>query len=127
RATIPASQTRDAWRLFRIRKGLSRKLVNPACGIAQESWISACQYRSWPESVSVALLALVLIAVLLDARDAQSGHPAAVHRTLPTGELLEAERITRTGIIDAEQAARDRGYDFGLAAHDPAGRGGRRQ
>src|SRR5437667_8075626 len=36
---------------------------------------------------SVALLALVLVAVLLDARDAEAGHAAAVDRALPAGEF----------------------------------------
>ena len=41
-------------------------------------------------SVSVALLALVLIAVMLDASDPKARHAAAVDSALPAGELLEA-------------------------------------
>jgi hypothetical protein len=43
RAIIPAPQTRDARQLFRIRKGLSTKLVNANGDIPQESWIGAGQ------------------------------------------------------------------------------------
>ena len=74
---------------------------------------------------SVALLALVLVAVLLDPSDPQARHSAAVDRALPAREFLEAERIALAGFVDAEQAARDRGDDLGLAADDPA-RGVRR-
>jgi hypothetical protein len=39
RTIIPAPQTRDARRLFRIRKGLARKLVNEGARTRQESWM----------------------------------------------------------------------------------------
>src|SRR4051812_9694645 len=76
---------------------------------------------------SVALLALVLVAILLDPSDPQARHSAAVDRALPAGEFLEAERIALAGFVDAEQAAGDRGDDLRLAANDPARRAGRRQ
>src|SRR3954453_16647966 len=83
--------------------------------------------RSFARRRSVAGLALVLVAILLDARDAPSRHAAAVNRALPAGELLEAERVALAGFVDAEQAARDGGDHFGLAADDPARGVGRRQ
>src|SRR4051812_27397065 len=76
---------------------------------------------------SVALLALVLVAVLLDARDSQARHAAAVDRPLPARELLEAQRVACTCVVDAQQAAGDRGHNLGLAAHDPARGVARRQ
>src|SRR5689334_10001293 len=75
----------------------------------------------------VALLTLVLVAILLDASDAKARHSAAVDRTLPAREFLEAERVTLAGFVDAEQSARHCCNDFGLPANDPAGRGRRRQ
>src|SRR5690242_11357238 len=76
---------------------------------------------------SIALLALILVAVLLDPRDSQARHSAAIHCALPAGEFLEAERIALAGIVDAEKTAGDRCNDFGLAAHDPTSRVCRRQ
>src|SRR5438270_12188013 len=76
---------------------------------------------------SVTLLTLVLVAVLLDARDSEAGHAAAVDRALPAGEFLEAERVALAGFVNGEQAAGDGGDDLGLAAHDPASRADRRQ
>src|SRR6185312_3494907 len=53
------------------------------------------------ERRSVALLALVLVAVLLDSGDPEAGHATAVDRALPAGELLEAQRIALAGVVDA--------------------------
>src|SRR3546814_15482391 len=64
---------------------------------------------------------------MLDARDAQARHPAAVDRPLPACEFLEAEPVALARLVYGEQAAVDRGDDLGLAAHDPARRVGRRQ
>src|SRR4051812_25546574 len=76
---------------------------------------------------SVALLALVLVAILLDPSDPQARHSAAVDRALPAGEFLEAERVTLAGFVDAEQPAGHRGNDLGLAANDPPRRVSGRQ
>src|ERR1041385_2650332 len=76
---------------------------------------------------SVPLLTLVLVAVLLDAGDAKSGHAAAVDRALPAGEFLEAQRITLARVVHAQEPASDGGDDLGLAANDPTRRAGRRQ
>src|SRR5689334_18807475 len=76
---------------------------------------------------SVALLLLVLVAILLDARDAQAGHSAAVDRALPAGEFLEAERVALARFVDCQEPAGDGGDDLRLAANDPARGGDRRQ
>src|SRR4051812_1082904 len=96
--------TLDASWLFRIGKDMSSSWVNTQLAARQRL---------------VARLALVLVAVLLDPRYAQARHAAAVHRALPAGEFLQAERVTLAGFIDAEQAARNSGDDFGLAPDDP--------
>src|SRR5688500_9818795 len=64
---------------------------------------------------------------MLDARDAQAGHAAAIDRALPAGTLLEAERVALAGLVDGQETAGDGGNHFGLAAHHPASRRGRRQ
>src|SRR5581483_9361068 len=76
---------------------------------------------------SVALLALVLVAILLDSGDPQPGHSAAVHRALPAGEFLETQSVALARFVDRQEAAGDRRDHLGLPADDPAGRRGRRQ
>src|SRR5947209_13292729 len=112
RAAATAPQTRDAPRLFRKRKDVSSFWLTAALG---------------GERASVALLALVLVAVLLDARDAKAGHAAAVDRALPAGEFLEAQIVALAGLVDIEQPAGDCGNDLSLAADHPARGVGRRK
>src|SRR5690348_6287378 len=76
---------------------------------------------------SVALLPLVLVAVLLDARDPEARHSAAVDRALPAGEFLEAQGIALARLVDRQKAAGDGRDHLGLAADDPTGCRGRRQ
>src|SRR5689334_22276972 len=94
--------------LFRKRKGLSR-----------DYWL-----RTRP---SVALLALVLVAIMLQPGHAKAGHAATVDRALPARELFQAERIALAGFIDAEETPGDSGHDFGLPANHPTGRVRRRE
>src|SRR5688572_30677100 len=76
---------------------------------------------------SVFELALVEVAVVLDASHAQALHARAIDRALPPGELLEREVVALENLVDRQQPAVDRGDDLGLAADDPALGGGRRQ
>jgi len=69
---------------------------------------------------SVALLALVLVPILLDAGDAQARHSAAVDRALPASELLKAQRVTLASLIDRQKPARNGSNDLRLATDDPA-------
>src|SRR5215510_12022126 len=61
-----------------------------------------------------------LLAVLLDARRAQSGKAVLVDRGLPGKEFLDRKRITRAGFLERQKAATDRGNHFRLSADDPA-------
>src|SRR5213592_1814323 len=61
------------------------------------------------EPASIALLALVLIPVMFDARDAQPGHARAVNRPLPAGKFLEAQRVALTSLVDTQKPTRDSG------------------
>src|SRR5262245_56557242 len=83
--------------------------------------------RSRNEFRLVALLALVLVAVLLDPGHAEAGHAAAIDRALPARELFQAKRIALTSLVDGQKAAGNGGHDLGLPADDPTGRLGRRQ
>jgi hypothetical protein len=49
---------------------------------------------------SVTLLAFVNVAVMLDARDSQARHSAALDRALPAGEFLKAERVALARFVD---------------------------
>src|SRR3546814_7493847 len=64
---------------------------------------------------------------MLDPRDAQSGHAAAVDRPLPAGKFLEGQPIAFARFVDGQEPAVDGRDDLRLAAHDPAGRRRRRQ
>ena len=68
----------------------------------------------------MSLTPLVKRAVLLDAGYAQSAHAAAVHRPLPTGELLNGERVAVARLIYGEEPTGNSGYDFCLSARNPA-------
>ena len=60
----------------------------------------------------IALLPFVLVAVMLDPRDAETRHSAAFHRPLPTGEFLEAEGIALACFVDGQESAGNRGDIF---------------
>ena len=118
RGGLPASR-----RAMRARcSGFGRDLSSFGLRLTARSGGQAGSIAAVTSRASVALLALVLVAILLDARDAQARHAAAVDRALPAGELLEAERVALARFVDAQQAAGDRGDDLGLAANDPARR-----
>src|SRR3546814_19876860 len=72
------------------------------------------------------LLALVEVAIVLDARHAQSGHAAAVDRPLPAGKFLEGQPIAFARFVDGQEPAVDGRDALRLAAHDPTGRRRRR-
>src|SRR5581483_1781652 len=62
----------------------------------------------------------VLLAILLNARRAQSGKPVLVDRILPGEEFLDRKRIAGAGLFQRQQTATDRGDHLCLAADDPA-------
>jgi hypothetical protein len=75
---------------------------------------------------SEALLALVKVAILADAGNAQAGHASPINGALPSGEFFECQAVALARFIDAEQAAAHGGDDFCLAANHPS-RGLRRR
>src|SRR5690606_19002901 len=83
--------------------------------------------RSSDLTASVFQLALVEVAIMLDAGNAQSLHARTVHRALPRCEFLQREAVAFEDLVDRQKAAIDGSHDLGLAAHDPTLRVGRRQ
>ena len=65
-------------------------------------------------------MALVLVAIVLDAGDSQAGHAAAIDGTLPARKFLKAQRIALTGFLQAEKTPAHGGDDLGLSADNPA-------
>jgi hypothetical protein len=65
-----------------------------------------------------------LLPILLDAGGAQSGQAMLVDGKLPGQEFVDGQGVAAAGLLEGEQAAADRGNDFGLAAdHPPFGPG----
>src|SRR6516164_3033539 len=68
-----------------------------------------------------------LLAILLNARRAQSGKAVLVDGVLPREELFNRQRVAAAGLFERQQPAPDGGNDFGFAADDPTFRPRRRQ
>ena len=68
-----------------------------------------------------------LLAILLDAGGAQSGQAMLIDGELPGQEFVDRQGVAAAGLLKGEQAAADRGNDFGLAADDPPFGSGRGQ
>jgi hypothetical protein len=60
-----------------------------------------------------------LLAILLDAGGAQSGKAMLIDGKLPGKELVDGQRVAAASLLKGEQAAADRGNDFGLTANYP--------
>src|SRR5665213_734012 len=67
------------------------------------------------------------VAILLGAGCPEARQAVAVQHRFPDHELLQREAVAPARFVQGEQAAIDRGDDFGLATDDPARRAGRRQ
>jgi hypothetical protein len=61
-----------------------------------------------------------LLAILLNARGAQTGQTMLVDRVLPRQELFNRERVTGAGFLKREETAANRCDHFGLTPNDPA-------
>ena len=59
------------------------------------------------------------MAILLDAGGAQSRKAVLVDGELPGQEFVDGQRVTAASLLKGEQAAADRGNDFGLTADNP--------
>jgi hypothetical protein len=60
-----------------------------------------------------------LLAILLDAGGAQSCKAMLIDGKLPGKELVDGQRVAAASLLKGEQAAADRGNDFGLTPNYP--------
>jgi hypothetical protein len=60
-----------------------------------------------------------LLPILLDAGGAQSGKAVLVDGKLPGKEFVDGQRVAAASLLKGEQAAANRGNDFGLTADNP--------
>jgi hypothetical protein len=60
-----------------------------------------------------------LLAILLDPGGAQSGKAMLIDRELPGKEFVDGQRVAAAGFLKGEEAAADRGNNFGLTANNP--------
>ena len=60
-----------------------------------------------------------LLPVLLDTRGAQPGKAMLIDGKLPRKEFVDRQRVAAASLLKGEQAAADRGNDFGLTADNP--------
>ena len=59
------------------------------------------------------------MTILLNTGSAQSGKTMLIDGKLPGEEFVDGQRVTAAGLLKGEQAAADRGNDFGLTADNP--------
>jgi hypothetical protein len=68
-----------------------------------------------------------LLAILLDAGGPQAGQAMLIDGELPRQEFVDRQSVAAASLLKGEQAAANRGNDFGLAADDPPFGSGRGQ
>jgi hypothetical protein len=65
-----------------------------------------------------------LLPILLDTRGPQTSEAMLIDRELPRQELVHRQRVAAASLLKGEQAAANRGNDFGFTAdHPPFGSG----
>jgi hypothetical protein len=60
-----------------------------------------------------------LLPVLLDTGGTQPGKTMLIDGKLPGKEFVDRQRVAAASLLEGEQAAANRGNDFGLTADDP--------
>jgi hypothetical protein len=68
-----------------------------------------------------------LLPVLLDTGGPEPGKAMLIDGKLPGQEFVDRQGVAAAGLLKGEQAAADRGNDFGLTADDPPFSTGRGQ
>ena len=71
---------------------------------------------SWPD---LGLILAGLLPVLLDTRGAQPGKAMLIDGKLPGEKFVDRQRVAAASLLEGEQAAANRGNDFGLTANNP--------
>jgi hypothetical protein len=97
--SIWLTKVKGAWRKFNMKK----------IGFAKRS-------RFWSNATG---LWGRLLPVLLDAGGAQPGKAMLINGKLPGKEFVDRQRVAAASLLEGEQAAADRGNDFGLTANNP--------
>jgi hypothetical protein len=67
----------------------------------------------------IAKILVDLLPVLLDAGGAQPGKAMLIDGKLPGKEFVDRQRVAAASLLEGEQAAANRGNDFGLTADNP--------
>jgi len=67
------------------------------------------------------------LAILLDARGAQTGKTVLIDGKLPGQEFIDRQRVAAASLLKGEQTATDGGNNFGLTANNPPFGSGCRQ
>ncbi len=68
---------------------------------------------------NLARILVDLLPVLLDTRGAQPGKAMLIDGKLPGKEFVDRQRVAAASLLEGEQAAANRGNDFGLTADNP--------
>ena len=68
-----------------------------------------------------------LLPILLDTGGPQASQAVLIDRELPRQEFVHRQRVAAASLLEGEQAAANRGNDFGLAADYPPFGSGRGQ
>jgi hypothetical protein len=68
-----------------------------------------------------------LLPILLDAGRPQASQAMLIDGELPRQEFVHRQRVAAASLLEGEQTAANRGYDFCLAADDPPFGSGRGQ
>jgi hypothetical protein len=68
-----------------------------------------------------------LLPILLDTGGPQASQAVLIDRELPRQEFVHRQRVAAASLLKGEQAAANRGNDFGLAADYPPFGSGRGQ
>jgi hypothetical protein len=90
-------------------------------GMKKTSFAKRSRFSSNADSLGRGLL-----AILLDAGGPQAGQAVLIDGELPGKEFVNRQRVAAACFLEGEQAAADRGNDFGLPADNPpfgSGRG----
>ena len=78
-------------------------------------------------SSNVAVSGRRLLPILLDSGGTKPGKAMLIDGKLPGKEFVDRQRVAAASLLKGEQAAADRGNDFGLTADDPPFSTGRGQ
>jgi hypothetical protein len=98
-------------------KGGGESLNMKKIGFAERGRFSSNAAQSWKR----------LLPVLLDTGGTQPGKAMLIDGKLPGQEFVDRQGVAAASLLEGEQAAANRGNDFGLTADNPPFGSGRGQ